>query len=262
MLTIKPVRLADTIAEHIQQLILEGALRPGEKLLSERELSAKLNVSRPSLRESLDKLVACGLLSTNAQGATYVSEEIGRSLRDPLLLLMDDPEARTDCMELRSAVEAAAAAYAAERASDVDRTLLTGRFNAMLEAHERNKVDEIAKADAEFHFAIYEASHNVMMLHFMRSLEVVLRSNVYLNRQNLYKHRSDPVSQIAEHRAIYDAIMARDAEGARIAAQAHMVSALQTQGAIHEAERRLEASIRRLSGGDLIAIRKKRGGAA
>ncbi|HWI87488.1 MAG TPA: FCD domain-containing protein [Sphingomonas sp.] len=262
MLTIKPVRLADTIAQHIQQLILEGTLRAGERLLSERDLSAKLNVSRPSLREGLDKLIAFGLLTTNAQGVTYVSEDIGRSLRDPLLLLLDDPDARADCMELRSSVEAAAAGYAAERASDLDRRLLQERFDSMLKAHKCNKVDEIARADAEFHFAIYEASHNVMMLHFMRSLEVVLRSNVYLNRQNLYKHRNDPASQISEHRAILDAILARDVEGAKRAAETHMTSALETQKAIHEAEKRLESSIRRLSRGDLIADRKRRGEAA
>src|SRR3954469_12176099 len=96
--SIKPAKLADAIADHIQQLILEGALKPGERLLSERELSAKLDVSRPSLREALDKLIGQGLLTTNAQGVAHVSEQVGKSLRDPLALLMDTPEARIDCM--------------------------------------------------------------------------------------------------------------------------------------------------------------------
>ena len=121
--TIRPAKLADAIAEHIQQMILEGSLRPGERLLSERELSTKLDVSRPSLREALDKLIGLGLLTTNAQGVAYVSDSVGRSLRDPLVLLMDTPEARIDCLELRSVVEAAAASLAAERASEVARHL-------------------------------------------------------------------------------------------------------------------------------------------
>jgi len=257
MLSIKPTRLADTIAEHIQQLILEGVLQPGERLLAERDLSAKLNVSRPSLREGLDKLIAQGLLTTNAQGATYVSENIGKSLRDPLIALMDNADARSDLMELRAVVEAAAAGYAAERASDVNRQMIKDHFDAMVKAHDEDNIDEIARTDVEFHFAIYEASHNIMMLHFMHSLEDILRSSVYLNRQNLYKHSMDRGSQMAEHRAIFQAIMARDVAAAQFAAQEHMKTALKTQREIFEAERRLEASIRRLSRNDLVASRKR-----
>jgi GntR family transcriptional repressor for pyruvate dehydrogenase complex len=256
--SIKPAKLADAIADHIQQLILEGALQPGERLLSERDLSAKLDVSRPSLREGLDKLIDLGLLTTDEQGVAYVTDSIGKTLRDPLFLLMDDPDGRSDCMEFRSVVEAAAAGYAAERASEIDREHITERFAALVVAHDKNDVDEIARTDAEFHFAIYEASHNLMMLHFMRSLETILRSNVYLNRKNLYEHRAERESQLSEHRAIFDAIMARDPHGAREAARLHMTSAVKTQRAIHDAEKRLEASIRRLARNDLVAPQKKR----
>ena len=256
--SIRPAKLADAIAEHIQQLILEGSLQPGERLLSERELSAKLDVSRPSLREALDKLIALGLLTTNAQGVAHVSEDVGKSLRDPLVLLMDAPEAQFDCLELRSVVEAAAAGFAAERASDVDRDAIRRCFEAMVAAHEEQDVDRIAKADAEFHFAIYEASHNLMMLHFMRSLESILRSNVYLNRKNLYEHRTQKDSQLREHQAIYEAIMARDPDRARAAAAEHMTTAMRTQREIYEAEQRLKASIRRLARNDLVAARKPR----
>lgn len=256
--SIRPAKLADAIAEHLQQMILEGVLQPGERLLSERELSAKLEVSRPSLREALDKLIAQGLLTTKAQGVAYVSDAVGHSLRDPLVQLMDTPEARIDCLELRSIVESAAAGFAAERASELDRDVIRARFKEMVSAHEQHDVDRIAKADAEFHFAVYEASHNLMMLHLMRSLEGFLRSNVYLNRKNLYEHRAEKDSQLHEHQAIYEAIMARDAAAAREAARVHMITAMQTQREIYEAERRREASIRRLTRSDLIADKKSR----
>lgn len=256
--SIRPAKLADAVAEHIQQLILEGALQPGERLLSERDLSAKLDVSRPSLRDALDKLVQLGLLTTDAQGVCYVSESIGRTLRDPLALLFEEPDARIDCMEFRSVVEAAAAGYAATRASELDRKAIQEQFVRMTAAHEANDAEEIAKSDADFHFAVYAASHNTMLLHVMRSLETVLRSNVYLNRRNLFEHRRAPDTQLAEHKAIYDAIMARDPEGASEAARQHMMSTVQTQQEIHDAERRLQASIRRLSGHDFVAPPKKR----
>lgn len=262
MPSIKPAKLADAIAEHFRQLILEGALQPGERLLSERDLSAKLDVSRPSLRDAFDKLIAEGLLATDTKGAVHVSEAVGRSLRDPLVGLMDTPEARIDVMELRSVIEAAAAGLAAERASELDREVIHRRMDAMVDAHERKDVDEIARTDAEFHLAVYEASHNLMMLHLMRSLETVLRSNVYLNRKNLYEHREQKDSQLQEHQAIYEGIMARDPVRAREAAHIHMTTALKTQQEIHDAERRLQASIRRLERSDLVAPQRRRGRAS
>lgn len=256
--SIKPAKLADAISGHIRQLILEGTLQVGERLQSERELAARLEVSRPSLREALDKLIAEGLLITDSQGVAYVSEALGKALRDPLLLLMETPEARNDCMELRSVVEAAAAGFAAERASKLDREVLAARYAAMVAAHKRDDVDEIAKTDAEFHFAIYEASHNLMMLHFMRSLETILRSNVFLNRKNLYEHMSERDSQLGEHKAILDAIIAGDQGRARQAAHVHMTTAMRTQREIHDADQRLQTSIRRMSHSDLVAPPKKR----
>jgi GntR family transcriptional regulator, transcriptional repressor for pyruvate dehydrogenase complex len=254
----KPEKLADAVARHLQELILEGALPPGERLLPERELAAKLDVSRPSLRHALDLLIERGLLMTDANGACYVSDKIGQSIRDPLMLLFNEPRGRFDCMEFRSVVEASAAGLAAQRASEADRAALTECFSAMEAAHESGDVEAIAASDGDFHFAIYGAAHNVMLLQVMRSLETILRANVYLNRRNLYEHRSDRDEQLAEHRAIFDAIMSRDAVNAEAAARRHMVSAMQIQREIHDEEQRLEAAVRRLSRHDLLAPARRR----
>jgi GntR family transcriptional repressor for pyruvate dehydrogenase complex len=256
--TIRSIKLADTIADYIQDLIREGALAPGDRLISERELAAKLNVSRPSLRDALSKLVESNLLMTDAQGTAYVSKSIGRSLRDPLALLLETPEGQRDCMEMRAVIEASAAGYAALRASDLDRETLTRRFEAMEAANAREDVEAIARTDAEFHFAIYEASHNLMMMHFMRSLESSLRMNVYLNRTMLYERSEIWGAQLGEHRRIYEAIMARDTDAAQDAASQHMATAIQAQRELRDAERRLEASTRRLSHRDLVAPPKRR----
>lgn len=255
--SIKPEKLADAVARHLQELILEGALPPGERLLPERELAAKLGVSRPSLRNALDLLIERGLLMSDANGACYVSDKIGQSIRDPLTLLFDEPRGRFDCMEFRAVVEASAAGLAAQRASQADREALANCFAAMEAAHESGDVEAIASNDSDFHFTIYGAAHNVMLLQVMRSLESILRNNVYLNRRNLYEHRSDRDEQLAEHRAIFDAIMARDAATAEAAARAHMLSTMQTQREIHEEEERLEAAVRRLSRHDLLAPARK-----
>lgn len=256
--SIKPEKLADAVARHLQELILEGVLPPGERLLAERDLAAKLGVSRPSLRDALDQLIERGLMMTDRNGACYVSDKIGQSIRDPLMLLFDEPRGRFDCMEFRSVVEAAAAGLAAQRASQADRDALSDCFSAMETAHEKGDVEAIAATDGDFHFAIFGAAHNVMLFQVLRSLETILRANVYLNRRNLYEHRSEPDEQLAEHRAIFDAIMARDATNAEAAARRHMLSTMQTQREIYEEEQRLEAAVRRISRHDLLAPKKKR----
>ncbi len=258
--SIRPAKLADAVADHIQGLILEGALPPGERLLPERELALKLDVSRPSLREGLEKLVERGLLSTDANGACHVSEDIGKSIRDPLFMLFDNPQGRFDCMEFRAGIEAEAARLAAERASKVDLDAIEQHFRAMEAAHEASDIDAIGRTDSDFHFAIYGAAHNVMLLQVMRSLEAILRSNVYLNRKNLYEHRREPEQQLAEHRAIFEAIRDRAPERAEQAARRHMISTMQTQREIHEEEQRLQASIRRLARNELLVAPKPRRG--
>ena len=60
--SIKPERAADSVARHLETLILEGSLRPGEALLPERDLALALEVSRPTLREALKMLADRGLL--------------------------------------------------------------------------------------------------------------------------------------------------------------------------------------------------------
>ncbi|MCW1404097.1 FCD domain-containing protein [Novosphingobium sp. MW5] len=258
--SIKPEKLADAVARHFQELILEGALPPGEKLLPERELALKLDVSRPSLRDALDRLVERGLLMTDANGSCYVSDKIGQSIRDPLMLLFDEPRGRFDCMEFRSVVEAAAAGFAAQRATQADREELQKIFAAMQAAHESGDADAVAANDADFHIAIYGASHNVMLLQVMRSLETILRNNVYLNRRNIYEHRKDHDERLAEHKAVFDAIMDRDPARAEAASRHHIESTMRAQREILEEEERLEAAIRRISRIDLLAPAKPRDG--
>ena len=255
MKPIRPDRLADAIVEHIQQLITEGGLLPGERLLPERELAAKLQVSRPTLRDALAKLTTLGLVQSDAQGAAHVSEAVGKSLRDPLALLIDNQDGTFHYLEFRQIIEGEAAAFAAERASEPDRELIRQHYERMRVAHRKNDAEGHAQADAEFHVAIYEASHNLVIVHIMRSLETLLRSNYFLNRKSLFAFRGHD-RLITEHGAIFDAIMKRDPDAARKAAQIHVDNTLKTLREIYDAEKRLQVSIRRLERNDLVVPQK------
>ena len=68
---LQPRRLSDSIVERIETLVLEGSLRPGERLPAERALAEEFGVSRPSVREAIQKLVARGLLVSRHGGGTW-----------------------------------------------------------------------------------------------------------------------------------------------------------------------------------------------
>ena len=155
-------RLSDDIVEQLEGMILEGTLKSGERLPAERALAEQFGVSRPSLREAIQKLAAKGLLVSRQGGGNYVAESLGSTFSDPLLhLLENNPEAQRDLLEFRQTLEASCAYYAALRATEVDRERLTAAFEALQDCYTRS--DEVSRAeegaaDARFHLAIAEAA--------------------------------------------------------------------------------------------------------
>ncbi|TCP62806.1 GntR family transcriptional regulator [Rhodovulum bhavnagarense] len=220
---IQPEKLSHAVVRQIELLILRGILRPGERLPSERDLSEKLGVSRPSLREAIAQLQDRGLLVSRAGAGIYVAEVLGSAFSDALLRLMGThQEALFDYIAFRRDLEGLAAQRAARLASDTDLQVVDAVFRKMESAHKkRNPADE-AGLDAEFHLAIIEASHNVVMLHMMRAMFDLLREGVFYNRQVMFRQRTTRAMLLDQHRAINVALQARDARAARAAVEQHL----------------------------------------
>ena len=104
-----------------------------------------------------------------------------------------------------------------------------------------------ANADAAFHLAVYEASHNIMMLHVMGSLSDVLHQDVTYNRAKLYQRKGVRGLLLDQHRIIHDAMMSGDAEAARAAAEAHVTFTRAALREIDEADLRLDLSLKRIA---------------
>jgi GntR family transcriptional repressor for pyruvate dehydrogenase complex len=243
---VKQPKISDIIMQQLESMILEGTLKPGQKLPPERELATQFEVSRPSLREAIQKLTARGLLYSRHGGGTYVSEELGSSFTDPLHeLLSSHDEFLYDQLEFRDALEGLSAYYAALRSTDADKQVLTRRFNNLVEVYEKNDPVLEAKVDAEFHMAIAEAAHNVVLLHTLRGLFAMLEKSIVANLKNLFeKNESRPIL-FAQHKAMYDAIMEGNPDKARAMAHEHLVFVEDSLLEMSREETRIERSLRR-----------------
>lgn len=216
-------RLSDAIAEQIEGLIANGDLRPGDNLPSERDLSAQLDVSRPSLREALLILESRGLLHARRGGGYTVTDVTGPIITDPLVhLLQRHPSAVNDVLELRHGLECISAQFAALRATDADIKKLNSLVTSMRKRKGEFDAFEDADRDADFHMAVAEASHNIALVHVTRGLFNLMRINMLRAREALY-HQQDNVALLDEqHLAIVKAIAARDPSAARKAANLHL----------------------------------------
>jgi len=219
--SVKSISISDTVAEEIERNILAGKLLAGNKLPPERELADQFNVSRPSIREAINKLQAKGMVRKVPGGGNYIVDNMGSSFADPLLELMSqDESASFDILELRFAVESLSAYFAAKRATKAQKDKILLKFEILDKAHEEGQSEKEAAADVAFHLAIAEASNNPVLVHLMRNLLNVLQTSIisYLNAANEESHESLPI----EHRDIMESIIAGDSSLARECMRKHI----------------------------------------
>lgn len=220
---VTPEKLSNSVVRQIEQLILRGILRPGERLPSERDLADKLGVSRPSLRDAIADLADRGLLVSRAGSGIFVAEVLGSAFSPALTQLFSThEEAVFDYLSFRRDMEGLAAERAATFGSETDLKLIDTIYGKMELAHQKRDPSDEAQLDAEFHMAIIEASHNVIMLHMLRSMFELLRQGVFYNRQVMFRNRMTRDQLLGQHRAINVAIQARDPAAARTAVATHM----------------------------------------
>ena len=220
---IRQPKLSDVIEQQLEFLILEGTLRPGEKLPPERELAKQFDVSRPSLREAIQRLEAKGLLLRRQGGGTFVQSSLWQSFSDPLVeLLSDHPESQYDLLETRHALEGIAAYYAALRSTDEDKERIRELHHAIELAQQSGDLDAESNAVLQYQIAVTEAAHNVVLLHLLRCMEPMLAQNVRQNFELLYSRR-EMLPLVSSHRTrIFEAIMAGKPEEAREASHRHL----------------------------------------
>jgi GntR family transcriptional repressor for pyruvate dehydrogenase complex len=241
-------RIADVVARDLEQRILEGSLKPGDRLPSERNLALELNVSRPTLREAIQKLASKGLLETRHGGGSVVTARLQATFSDPWKdMLQSHPLLQADMLEFRHMLEGEAAMLAAERATDVDLERIDAAYAALERAYDGLDMQVCIDADVAFHQAIADASHNSMIGHLVASLMQVIHGHVSENLIHLHALPKQWEQLRAQHRAIWLAVRGHEALDAMRVSREHINFVRQSMEETAKIEDRRNSALRRLS---------------
>jgi GntR family transcriptional repressor for pyruvate dehydrogenase complex len=206
---IKHTRVSDEVVNQIKNQISEGVLKPGDRLPPERDLVKEFGVSRPSLREALNSLVAMGFLEVKEK-RTFIKSVADERMQDPLsILIKTDIQKIFDLIEVRKALEAWAAFLAAQRATEEDIKRLEDILEEMRKAFEQGRSWE--KQDADFHLGIAQATHNTIQTHIMSTIYDLLKESMV----RVFKDRSKVKKLLDQHHRMFSAIKNHSPDKAR-----------------------------------------------
>lgn len=243
---IKQPKLSDVITERLESMILDGTLSAGEKLLPERLLAEKFQVSRPSLREAIQNLTVKGLIVRKQGGGTFVSNSLNKRMTDPLMeLLSSRPESQFDLLEFRHSLEGMAAFYAALRGQQED-------FDALAEALENLPYSEVsaeqeARALSEFYIVMAKASYNVVLQHVMQTMQPMLLENIQANLTMLRQGADVEETIVTQRKAVVEAIIRKDPVAARDASHVHLAFIEKTLLEINKNDVAIQRALRRIT---------------
>ncbi|MFB9958018.1 FadR/GntR family transcriptional regulator [Agromyces bracchium] len=216
---------SNVVIDGIRQMITSGELVAGSRLPVERELGARLGVSRGPLREGVRALVVLGVLETRQGDGTYVTSLEPGQLLEPLGMLaeLQSPENSVHLLGVRRVLEPEAAAHAALRISDdelAEARRILDRGEAILAAGDDIDLEGTIDVDTEFHRLIANASGNPAFAALIDAL-VGRTARARLWRA-IHQHGAVHDTQ-REHRAILDALEAHDPDRARIRMSVHVL---------------------------------------
>ncbi|MBS3939034.1 MAG: FadR family transcriptional regulator [Peptococcaceae bacterium] len=218
---IKTKRVYELVVEQIQEHLRKGDLRPGDKLMSERELADMLGVSRSAVREALSALDFLGVLESRQGEGTFIADVSSQLLLEHLAVFVTiDREANLELLELRKILEVAAAEMAAARAGALDHEKMAEALRLMEQDVHSGILGE--SNDALFHRCIVESTQNKMLTKSMVLLSDLVVQNMRVSRQFLFQRPGNRERLYNQHRQVFLAIKEGNSEKAGRAMVDHL----------------------------------------
>lgn len=214
---VRKTRVFEGVAQQLQRLIVDGALKPGERLPPERELCARLGVSRGSLRDAIRMLELAGLVVPRQGEGTVVADLSPETVAAPIAsMLVRKRELIAELLDVRRMIEPALAARAAERATPEDVARLEDVLRRQEEKVQRG--EPTIGEDGEFHYQLALAARNGVV----RSVLDVLMQLLRETRARSLQTPGRPRRSLEGHQRILEAIRRRDPGAAEAAVRRHL----------------------------------------
>jgi len=173
------------------------------------------------VREAITILEAMGLIESRQGGGTFVRSLTATAIAEPLTAMVENDRRLLHALaEVRMGLESWSAYLAASRASEEDITLIRELFEEMDRQATKGGWD--ANVDARFHYAITAATHNTLQLHVLNTVHSLFHATIQVALTEFYRKKGAVEALRRQHRAILEAIVHRDPEGARQAMLDHL----------------------------------------
>jgi GntR family transcriptional regulator, transcriptional repressor for pyruvate dehydrogenase complex len=164
---LKPIESKTVVEKIVQQItdsILEGELKPGDKIPTETEMIQTLGIGRNSVREAIKMLSALGILEIRRGDGTYITKNISSLVLDPLVYsVIIEQSSNDEIVELRETLEIDVLEMAIDKVTADDITGLKKLLEDSNDAYRQKDLDKMATIDLEFHFTLIEIARNSML---------------------------------------------------------------------------------------------------
>lgn len=205
-------RLYQQVAEQIQEMILDGRLKSGDKLLSERTMAEQFNVSRNSIREAIRALEILGIVESRQGGGNFIVAGKSDCLFQPLSIMFKLYNGTfTDLLEIRRGLEMEAAALAAKRITPDKAAEIVSIMETLRYADSEQCSVE---ADQQLHLLIADISGNIMLSGFLNAISRLLEQAVRDGRKLILRSCRNNETLIEIHQELCDAIIAKESKAA------------------------------------------------
>lgn len=233
--------LSYRVAKQLEELIVEGVFKAGQRLPPEGELAEMFEVSRTVIREALHNLAARGLINARTGNGTYASGASTDAVVESLSLLIRSRAkgfAIENLHEVRRVLEVEIAARAAERAIDEDITDLEDILKRMAEA--KDDYEASANLDVEFHQTLAVAAHNPLFIILLDSI-----GNLLLEIRRMALQNPETVTKaLYHHRNVLEKVKSKDPLLAQRAMSAHLDESEDTMRKVLETRGHLQSLFR------------------
>ena len=229
---LRRVSACESVVEYIKNGIIDGRLKPGDRLPSEQRLSELLGVSRGTLREAFKKLQLMGVVAVRQGEGTFVTKvSPGAMMRSLSPMLLMDHSSILELIEARKIIEAETASLCCLRASPAEIEEIESILKAMTECSNLD-LEHFDELDIEFHMRLAKAAKNRVLLRILETLRDLLFEQI----REVLKDPEGATRACKYHRQIYSALVDRDPKLAKRHMLAHLKNVEDTlvQMLLHE----------------------------